>query len=247
MSEIDWQAIAEEFAREAAACGFCGTWIAGTETGEIRGWTKGSGKPLVYLSAGIHGDEPAGPLALLELMREGAFVDDLSWAVVPMLNPDGLNAGIRENATGVDLNRDYLLQETVEVRGHVGWLESMPVPDVFVSLHEDWEPGGFYLYEIRHGEEQSEVTLGVLEEARGVFPLESGPRIDGHEVREAGWIFHGVDPDEPEGWPEAIFLSHRGCPLSYTLETPSRAPLEERVMCHRNVINRLISSLLQGF
>lgn len=247
MSGIDWRVFAEEFAREAAARGFVGIRIVTTETGEICGWTKGQGKPLVYLSAGMHGDEPAGPLALLELMRQGVFADGLSWAIVPMLNPDGLSAGTRGNAEGVDMNRDYLLKATVEVRGHVKWLESMPVPDVFVSLHEDWEPGGFYLYEIRHGEEQPEVTHGVLEEARGVFPLESGPRIDGHEVREAGWIFHGVDPDEPEGWPEAIFLSHRGCPLSYTLETPSRARLEERVMCHRNVIKRLIGSLLQSF
>lgn len=244
MSRIDWQVFGEEFAREAAACGFVGERVAGGGSGAIRGWVKGEGKPLVYISSGIHGDEPAGPLALLELLRNRVFDDRFSWALVPMLNPDGLCAGTRENADGVDLNRDYWEKETNEVRGHVAWLEGMRVPDVFISLHEDWEAEGFYLYEIRHGEDRPVQTRGLLEAAQRVFPLEHGPLIDGHEIREAGWIFHGVDPDEPQGWPEAIFLSRRGCPLSFTLETPSRAALRERVVCHVGVVKRLIENVL---
>lgn len=244
MSGIDWHAFATAFAREAAACGFAHTPIVRTAHGEVAAWRKEGGGPLVYVSAGIHGDEPAGPLALLELMRSHVLDDRCSWAVVPMLNPDGLHGGTRGNAAGVDMNRDYLVRRTAEVAGHIGWLESMPVPDVFVSLHEDWEADGFYLYEIRHGDERTELTRGLLEEASQVFPLEAGPLIDGHSVRDAGWIFHGVEPDEPKGWPEAIYLSHLGCPLSYTLETPSRAPLEDRMRCHAFVVKRLVSSLL---
>ena len=241
---MDCQWFDEEFAREAVARGFVGARIAEAREGEVIAWRKGEGKPLVYLSAGMHGDEPAGPLALLELMREGVFEGDLAWAIVPVLNPDGLRAGTRGNAAGVDMNRDYLRKSTAEVAGHVAWLEEMEVPDVFVSLHEDWEVGGFYLYEIRHGEESVEGTRALLAEARGVFPLEEGPLVDGHRVREAGWIYHPAEPDEPEGWPEAIYLSHSGCPLSYTLETPSRAAMEERVRCHKNVVKKLFSSLL---
>jgi hypothetical protein len=240
VSGIDWQVFGEEFAREAAAHGFWDRLIGRTEAGEIRGWERGEGKPLVYVSAGIHGDEPAGPLAMLELLREGVFDERFCWALVPMLNPDGLRAGRRGNAAGVDLNRDYLKKQTAEVRGHVAWLEAMPVPDVFVSLHEDWEAKGFYLYEIRLGADRPEQTRALLAAAREVLLLEEGRWIDGHEVREEGWIYHGVDPDEPLGWPEAIFLSRRGCPLSYTLETPSQAMLEERVKCHLGVVKRLI-------
>jgi hypothetical protein len=241
---MDWQVFGEEFAREAAVRGFSDSLISRTEGREVRGWVRGEGKPLVYLSAGIHGDEPAGPLALLELLSGGVFDERFCWAIVPMLNPDGLWAGTRGNAVGVDLNRDYLQRESAEVRGHVEWMEAMSVPDVFVSLHEDWEVVGFYLYEIRLGGDQPDRTRELLEEARKVFPLEDGPLIDGHEIREAGWIFHGVDPDDPMGWPEAIFLSHRGCPLSYTLETPSQAALEERVKCQVNVVKRLIKNIL---
>lgn len=247
MSGIDWQVFEEEFAREAASRGFRSTLVAHTVAGEIRAWVRGDGKPLVYLSAGIHGDEPAGPLALLALLREGMFEGPFDWAIVPTLNPDGLRSGTRWNAAGVDLNRDYLQMETAEVRGHVEWLESMPVPDVFVSLHEDWEAEGFYLYEIRLGEDRPEGTRVLLGAAQEVFPLEDGPLIDGHEIRDAGWIYHGKDPDEPMGWPEAIFLSHRGCPLSYTLETPSKAPLEKRVKCLMIVVKQLIRNGLHEF
>jgi hypothetical protein len=47
--------------------------------------------------------------------------------------------------------------------------------------------------------------------------------------RAPGWIFHEPEPDEPHGWPEAIFLAKHGCPLSFTFETPSQGELRDRV------------------
>ena len=41
-----------------------------------------------------------------------------------------------------------------------------------------------------------------------------------------------ADADLPNLWPEAIFLAKRGCPLSFTLETPSSGPLEDRIAAH---------------
>ena len=64
-------------------------------------------RPRIYLSAGIHGDEPAPPLALLALIESGALDKRAVWFLCPILNPDGLARGTRENAEGVDLNRDY--------------------------------------------------------------------------------------------------------------------------------------------
>lgn len=238
---MDWNAVDAAFAEEAQCRGWVGEVIAECGAGEIRGWTSGNSGPVVYLSAGIHGDEPAGPLAVLELMRAGVLDGRARWAVVPALNPDGLRLGTRGNADGLDLNRDYLSRMTAEVKGHVAWLESLPVPDLFLSLHEDWEARGFYLYEIRHEGEHPLLTRSMLEEASSFFSLEEGPHIDGHAVREAGWIFHGLEPDEPQGWPEAIHVSRLGCPLSYTLETPSHADLAKRVDCHVAVVSRLLS------
>src|SRR5580704_3810007 len=56
----------------------------------------------VYLSAGIHGDEPAGPLAVLQLLREDQWPPDAALWVCPCLNPTGFAANRRENAEGID-------------------------------------------------------------------------------------------------------------------------------------------------
>src|ERR1700679_3493778 len=60
--------------------------------------------PPIYLSAGIHGDEPAPPLALLSMFEAGDFDDRATWFICPLLNPDGMANGTRENASGIDLN-----------------------------------------------------------------------------------------------------------------------------------------------
>lgn len=187
--------------------------------------------PRIYVSAGIHGDEPAGCLALLQLLRDGDLGDWASWTLFPALNPWGLKNNRRENAAGADLNRDYCLLATEEVRAHVAWLEKSvtdQVYDLYLSLHEDWEARGFYLYEI--------MTLPVPRLAQGILtaveeelPLDKGPVVDDHILDAPGYIHHRTEPDLPNGWPEAIFHCRLQTAYSYTFETPSSFPLPQRV------------------
>ena len=224
-AEFDWQGFQGAFHREAEAAGFLSTSLAELNAGPLIVWEKPGAGPRVYLSAGIHGDEPAGPLALLNLLREGFFTPDFHWLVCPALNPTGLAAGSRGNSCGVDLNRDYLLRHTREVHAHAAWLDAVERPDLFISLHEDWETTGFYFYEINLGCEDLVRTRGILDSVARWFAPEPGPVIDGHDVSGPGWIYHVAEPDLPDGWPEAIYLAKKGCPISFTFETPSRAPL----------------------
>ncbi|MEV7428237.1 M14 family zinc carboxypeptidase [Nocardioides sp. NPDC092400] len=62
--------------------------------------------PTVVLVSTMHGDEPATRHVLASL-RDGAPVVGVDLWVVPTYNPDGLAAGTRRNARGVDLNRNY--------------------------------------------------------------------------------------------------------------------------------------------
>jgi protein MpaA len=65
----------------------------------------GPGAPLLVMG-GIHGDEPAGVDALVELAgRLGAGTPPL-W-LIPAANPDGLLAGRKNSARDVDLNRNF--------------------------------------------------------------------------------------------------------------------------------------------
>ena len=195
-------------------------------------WQKAGTGRRVYLSAGMHGDEPAGPLALLKLLDDGFFAGPGDWTICPALNPTGLAAGTRENAEGIDLNRDYFTRRSPEAAAHAAWLLARPVPDLFLSLHEDWETSGFYFYEINLAEDNPRRARAILDAVAAWFPAEAGALIDGHEPRCPGWIFHAAKADIPEGWPEAIYLADLGCPLSFTFETPSRADLAARVAAH---------------
>ena len=152
--------------------------------------------------------------------------------ICPALNPSGLAASCRENAQQIDLNRDYWIRSTAEVAAHSGWLDARRSPDLFISLHEDWESTGFYFYEINLGEDNPERARKIIAASGPWFSPEPGPEIDGHQSREPGWIYHAAEPDLPEGWPEAIYLAKQGCPLSFTFETPSHAPMESRVAAH---------------
>ncbi|QQL44980.1 M14 family metallopeptidase [Sulfuriroseicoccus oceanibius] len=204
----------------------------------------GDGARRGYVSAGMHGDEPAGPLALLELLREGFFKPTgISWVICPVLNPTGLALAQRENHQGEDLNRDYLSRRTDEVAGHARWLDGASY-DFALSLHEDWESTGFYYYEINQGEDCPERYALISAAVGEVMQMEPEQVIDDHNVRKPGWIYHECEPDEPERWPEAIFLAKIGCPLSFTFETPSSAPLELRVQAHKAAMRSALAVCL---
>ena len=55
---------------------------------------------------GIHGNEPVGPPAVRGLVS-AAIAPDVEVWLVPVANPDGSAAGLRCNANGVDLNRNF--------------------------------------------------------------------------------------------------------------------------------------------
>jgi protein MpaA len=63
------------------------------------------GRPLLVVGS-IHGDESAGIAIARDLIDDGAVWPVPVW-VVPDLNPDGTARGTRQDARGVDLNRNF--------------------------------------------------------------------------------------------------------------------------------------------
>lgn len=238
-----WPEFLAAFSRSAGKHGFQGESIIDTCEGPLMAWSRGANAAAVYLSAGMHGDEPAGPLALLRLMEEGFFHPGISWVLCPALNPTGLARGTRENAEGIDMNRDYWQKRSIETRAHAAWLEARGMPELFLSLHEDWETSGFYFYEINLGPDVPERAARIIEAVKPCFHPEPGDDIDGHTPRAPGWIYHEAEADVPEGWPEAIFMAKHGCPLSFTFETPSHAPLEQRIAAHHAAVRAACADL----
>ena len=62
--------------------------------------------PATLVVGVIHGSEPAG-LAVIAQLRRLPLPPHVHLWLVPTANPDGLAAGTRQNAHGVDLNRNW--------------------------------------------------------------------------------------------------------------------------------------------
>lgn len=201
-------------------------------------------RPRIYLSAGIHGDEPAPPRALLQLLERGCFDGRCGWFICPLLNPAGMEAGTRENHAGRDLNRDYRALQTAEIKAHVSWLRRQTPFDLTLCLHEDWESPGFYLYELNPDHRPS-LAEPIVEAVCRVCPLDLSATIDGRPAR-GGIIRPDDDPTKRELWPEAIYLRAHHTRLSYTLETPSACPLPQRIKAHTTAVTTAVHGLLRN-
>ncbi|MES1167187.1 MAG: M14 family metallocarboxypeptidase [Pseudomonadota bacterium] len=199
-------------------------------------------RPRIYLSAGMHGDEPAPPEAILSLLERGVLDDRATWFLCPLLNPAGLARSTRENAGGLDLNRDYKDLRSAEIQAHAAWLRRQPNFDLTLCLHEDWESTGFYLYELNPTHRPSLAGVMIVAAAK-VCPIDPSPLIDGREA-QGGIIRPAGDPLLRETWPEAIYLRAHHTTLGYTLETPSAFPLAQRIATHRAAVESAIAGLI---
>ncbi len=77
----------------------------------IYAYRIGNGKTKILMWSQMHGNESTTTKALFDFFNyldgEGQpLLDDFSFLCLPMLNPDGAQVYTRENANGVDLNRD---------------------------------------------------------------------------------------------------------------------------------------------
>lgn len=183
--------------------------------------------PRTYISTGIHGDEPAGPLAALHLLRENKWPAKTEIILLPCLNPTGFVLNRRENENGFDLNRQYLDPEADETRAHIAWLERQSGFDACLCLHEDWESHGFYLYELNLDDRPS-LAEPMVAAVGKVCPVDPSEIIEGRPARH-GIIRPSADPRSRPQWPEAFWLLTHKTRLSYTLEAPSDFPLATRV------------------
>ena len=195
----------------------------------------------LYLSAGIHGDEPAGPLAMLQLIRENQWPAGVDLWLCPCLNPSGFPLNRRENAQGIDLNRQYLHVESAETRVHIDWLLRQPQFDAALCLHEDWESGGFYLYELNPDSRPSHAE-GVIRRVAEVCPIDLAELIEARPAR-GGIIRPSPDPKSRPHWPEAFWLLAHKTRHSYTLEAPSDFLLSTRVAALVTAVRTIVEGM----
>lgn len=195
----------------------------------------------VYISAGIHGDEPASPLAALRLLKENYWPENAEIFLVPCLNPVGYALNRRENTDGIDLNRDYRHPKSAEARAHIAWLERQPKFDFYLCLHEDWESHGFYLYE-QNPDARPSLAEKIIGAVSKVCPIDLSENIEGRPA-QGGIIRPILNPLERPDWPEALYLISHKSRQGYTLEAPSDFPLQTRINALVAAVNATTSFL----
>ena len=204
----------------------------------------GSHNRNVYISAGIHGDEPATTLAVRALLEQDHWPGSANLWICPCLNPTGFEANRRENHAGTDLNRQYLKPEAREIIAHIDWLERQPAFDLCLCLHEDWESNGFYLYETNPDGKPSFADQIIKSVAR-VCPIDLSEVIEGRCAHD-GVIHGGSDLHSRLQWPEAFYLVTHKTRLCFTLEAPSDFPMEVRISALVEAVKSAIASLCIG-
>jgi hypothetical protein len=202
------------------------------------------GAPLVALSAGVHGDEPAGPWALLSIVRDGLLDRRFSYRIWCCTNPSGYERGTRENAEGNDINRSFGRGGTTPESRAIITSNRDRRFALALDLHEDFEAAGFYCYEplmkgtaplgasvvraiddvgypVQDLDERFE--LGYPEEAAHLRILERG-RVIPDPVAERAFF---------PGTPYSLYMLRRCTKRALTIESPRPLDWDARIAIHR--------------
>jgi len=193
--------------------------------------------PRLYLSAGIHGDEPASTEALIAwcAKRAGAL-KRCEVLIFPCLNPWGLQHNNRNDASGRDLNRGYHRNNVAVIEAQKKIVHGRFF-DAAVMLHEDFDAHGVYLYEIPGARPfWGEKLLAV---ASKHVPREPRPSVEGRRCRR-GLIRTRITPQTLPEHPEAFFLRFGHTMRSLTFETPSEFSITARVRAHGAVLDEVL-------
>jgi hypothetical protein len=187
---------------------------------------RSGGDPIrLGVFAGIHGDEPAGVLALVRFLGDLASHPDLAAGyriyAYPVANPTGFEDNSRHARIGKDLNREfwrasdqpevYLLEQELWTHRFHG----------IISLHSDDTSEG--LYGFFHGPDLSKDLLEpALWAAERHLHRNTRPVIDGFRARR-GLIDGGYSGIL------AAPVEQRPVPFQLTFETPQLAPVHLQV------------------
>ncbi len=218
-----------------------------------------SSKKLVVFAMGdIHAGEVDGKEALLMLARDIAtakerpLLKDLVLVFAPIFNADGNEkiskdnrpeqagpsegVGVRANAQGYDLNRDYVKLESPEVRSLVRFLNEWD-PAVFIDCHTT--NGSFHRYTISYqGGRCPAGDPRVVAEVRDSLPPEAGRRLE----KETGYLsyFYGnfsadrslweTVPPTPRYGTEYVGLRNR---IAVLCESYTYATFKDRTLASR--------------
>lgn len=187
--------------------------------------------------SGLHGNEQAGPFAVLKFLATADLPPDVRVVIVPMANPDGFNNNKRRNSEKRDLNRqwckDVLHGDAEKIAGAIEDYK----PEFLHTLHEDPGREEFYLY--FSDRDNSSMYDELVDIASRFFPILQQKSVFGDKVKGGK-----VDQYKPNVTKHKCsvegYYYRRGLNFLVT-ETPGRADLSSRIEFAKDAMNWVIS------
>lgn len=211
-----------------------------------------AGSEAIAIGAGLHGDEPAGPWAILALLEEEALDPRYAYRIYPCMNPTGYAAGTRESADGVDVNRTFGRGgQSPEARAIVTANRDRRFA-LSLDLHEDCDAEGFYCYDYTDGSFGAAVAAGVSGGGHRLQSFAGG--YDLGFALPAGAVTYEPGIVRPQARAEeealgaltyTLSLARRAAARALTFETPSAERWETRLAMHRNAVVAAVAALSQ--
>jgi len=211
--------------------------------------------PTISISAGVHGDEPAPPWALLDIVAGGLLDPRFAYRIWPCTNPSGYQAGTRGNAESQDINRSFSRGGlTPEAKAIITATRDRKFV-LSLDLHEDFEAEGCYCYEPRREEDSfSRAIVQALDDAGcpvqefvPTFDLGYAAQADHVRSLRRGRVTTNIREELKHfaGLPYSIFMARRSANRSLTFESPRERSLMQRIAMHRIAVTSAIAALIK--
>jgi murein peptide amidase A len=203
----------------------------------------GKNKPKrILISAGIHGNEPAGVESIYSFLESGSYrkyLNDWEITILPCINPYGFENNTRENHENKDLNRLFKDQfPPLEII----LTKSIFKPSYFnvtIELHEDSDSYGYYLFQKSNLSDNYKLGLEIIKEIKDVIPINLDQTID--KMSSEKGIIKIKDIGEMDWWPMAGYSLAMKSGQCLTLESPTKLAMRDRVRAHLTAIDKTLS------
>jgi len=203
----------------------------------FKGPTGGGDTIRIGLFAAIHGDEPEGAVALLELARllkaKPEIARGYALFLYPICNPTGFEDDTRHSRSRKDLNR-YFWRQSYEPE--IRFLESeltLHGFDGIINLHGDDTSDGIYGF-VGGAVLTEHLLEPALKAAEHFLPRNRSNVIDGFNARS------GIISDGYQGVLQNV-PNTKIAPFEITFETPHLAPQELQVKAFLAAIESILS------
>lgn len=215
-------------------------------------------KPHILIAAGFHGEEKAGPLAIMRWLETKQIPSRIDLSFIPVVNPVGFNTGQRYGNSALKTNAGFCHPEIGDAPSPEGQILLINEGNLkklarngFLSLHEDITTKEYYCYSYEPYDKPSDFIRTIRDVEDRFF----GRYKDGNGVitdcssvlyPDRAIVYEGLVHNLCDGSYED-FRMHQGCKHSMATETPGLLRISRRIGANMAIIDKFIELTTKEF